>query len=287
MAANPNPARITDAIWWFWEQFRLIHPSVRLGGIYADKPGYHNTRSANLAKWPGNYSALLALDLIGPADKAAAIDLTFGDAQAGDYRSISKFSARLLASGKDLNDERGNYLREFYGQADADTAVEGWDYQAVGPRSSDASHLWHIHLSFMRAYVNDMKAMRAVLSILAGETVETWRARESGDVALTSAEIIAIAKAVWDVDYIPSGDPSNATWQGKNVVGTTMVRVTDTRDAVKSIAAKLDELAGRPPVEVDYAKLADAIVARLPELNRAELESAIAAVIARTHLSTS
>lgn len=174
---NPNSARITDPMWQFWLAFKTIEPSVKLGGIFADKPGYHNTRAANN---PKNYSvADFALDRQGPPDKAAAIDLTFPDAQASRYETIIKYSKRLLLSGKDMDDERGNYLREFYGQADADQAVEGWDFQRLITVSSDSSHLWHIHISVIRAYVNDPKAFRALFSILQGEPVAVWRAREA------------------------------------------------------------------------------------------------------------
>lgn len=176
---NPNPALITNEMWQFWLDFKALEPSVLLGGIYANKSGYHNTRDENEAHFPGDYSySEYALDRQGPGDKAAAIDFTFPDAQAGDYKTIAKYSARLLVSGRDLNDERGNYLREFYGNADLDREVEGWDFQRVGPASSDDSHLWHIHLSFMRAYVTDPKAFRAIMSILKGETVAMWRTHE-------------------------------------------------------------------------------------------------------------
>lgn len=180
MAANPNPSRITEPMWWLWEQFKAAEPTAEFGGIYAAKPGYHNTRNGND---PSNYSvAQYALDRQGPADKAAAIDLTFPDAQSGRYATIIKYAARLLKSGQDPHDERGNYLREFYGQADQDQSVEGWDYQALTTSTSDTSHLWHIHISVMRAYVDDRRMARAVLSILAGQTVEAWRAAEAGTV---------------------------------------------------------------------------------------------------------
>ena len=55
-AANPNPARITDAQWWFVLQLVAREPGTLIGGIYANKQGYHNTRSANEASWPGDYS---------------------------------------------------------------------------------------------------------------------------------------------------------------------------------------------------------------------------------------
>jgi len=173
---NPNPASISAPMWRFWCEFKAFEPNVLLGGIYANKPGYHNKRNALPA---GDYSVRYKLDKAGPADKAAAIDLTFPTAQRGSYTLIARYAARLLNSGRDMKDERGNYLREFYGQSDGDTQVEGWDFQALINVSSDSSHLWHIHLSFMRAYLNDWKAFDAVLSILKGETVAAWRKRHA------------------------------------------------------------------------------------------------------------
>jgi peptidoglycan hydrolase-like protein with peptidoglycan-binding domain len=178
-APNPAPARITAAMWALWQECQLIMGSaVTLGGIYAFKPGYHSTRTDNQTNWPGNYSIQYKRDNEGPADKSAAIDLTFPTAQTGNYAIIRVYGARLLASGRDMNDPRGNYLREFYGQADADSAVEGWDFQSLREVTSDVSHRWHIHLSIMRAYIANPAAMRAILSILRGETVTAWGAKE-------------------------------------------------------------------------------------------------------------
>lgn len=177
---NPNPARITDELWWFWEQVHQIEPSIVLAGIYASKSGYHGTRAENQSKWPGNYSIREAEDQGGPSDKAAAIDLTFPDAQRGDYSTISVYCRRLMASGKDRNDPRLDGLREWYGQTDADSHVEGWDCRHLREITSDSSHLWHIHLSWDRCNVANIDVMRAVLSVLGGETIEQWRAGGGG-----------------------------------------------------------------------------------------------------------
>lgn len=175
---NPNPARITTEEWAFVEALEALEPSTVNAGVYANKPGYHNTRANLLAQGrTGDYSIQLAADKEGPSDKSAAVDWTFLDAQKGSYFKIAKYAARMLASGKDMDDERGNYLREFYGQADGDLAVEGWDFQRLVMVSSDSSHLWHIHFSFLRKYVATWKAFDATLSILKGETVAAWRAR--------------------------------------------------------------------------------------------------------------
>jgi peptidoglycan hydrolase-like protein with peptidoglycan-binding domain len=176
-SGNPNPARIPDPIWWLWLRLHELEPGTQLGGIYADKSGYHNTRDRNRSRWPGNYSIRESEDLGGPADKAAAFDWTFPDAQAGRYATIAKYTQRLLASGRDRNDPRLDGLREFYGQADTDRGVEGWDCRHLYDITSDSSHLWHIHLSFDRDKVLSYALVDAVFSVLRGETVAEWRAR--------------------------------------------------------------------------------------------------------------
>jgi hypothetical protein len=176
-ATNPSPTRITAALFWFWCEFQKMEPHARLGGVYANKPGYHNIRKA-LPRT--DYSVRSTIDRSGPDDKSAAIDITFPDAQGGEYATIERYSRRLLASGRDRHDERGNYLREFFGNTNADHLVDGWDYQQVcGSTSPDDTHLWHIHISIGRGHVTDYKAMRALLSILDGESVATWRLHEA------------------------------------------------------------------------------------------------------------
>lgn len=168
------PYATTDQLYKFVQACLKLVPGSKNGGTFANKPGYHNRRDYLP---PNDYSRVLPLDKKGPADKAAAFDWTFPEAQRGNFTKIAVFSARLLRSGRDPKDERGNYLREFYGNADRDYDVEGWDFQRVGAATSDSSHLWHIHFSFMRAYLNEPKAFDAVLSILKGESLLVWRAR--------------------------------------------------------------------------------------------------------------
>lgn len=173
MSANPNPARIHDSMWWLWLEIHKLDDDIALGGIYANKRGYHNTRAANDANWPGNYSVIHADDRKGPNDKAAAIDLTFRSAQGGDYKNIEKYSDRLYAAGK-ANDPRLHGWREFFGQCDADTHVEGWDFRKDQDTTSDSSHLWHIHASEVRAYVESMVNKQCFLSVIKGETLDEY-----------------------------------------------------------------------------------------------------------------
>ena len=170
--ANPNPAYITDAMWWLWTQLQALEPSSQLGGIYANKNGYHNTRNNND---PWDYSVCDdPPDQGGPGDKAAAIDWTFPNAQSGNYATIAKYTKRLLASAQDPDDPRLNGWREFYGNADDDTYVEGWDIRYNCAATSDSSHLWHLHISENRDQTTSQKNKEALLSVLKGETLAQW-----------------------------------------------------------------------------------------------------------------
>ncbi|PWK48831.1 VCBS repeat protein [Actinoplanes xinjiangensis] len=203
-AANPNPSRQTEASWWLMEQLLDLEPGTRNGGIYANKPGYHNSRAGND---PGNYSVRDTEDKGGPSDKAAAYDWTFPDAQSAsvniaglaasdyagpvnaadfqaasaDYSTIAKYSKRLLASGQDSADDRLDGWKEFFGQADNDNNVEGYDFRDDRTSTSDDSHLWHIHLSEDRNKVESYENKQALLSVLRGETLAQWRGRKTFD----------------------------------------------------------------------------------------------------------
>lgn len=157
-----------------WPALHALEPASELGGIYANKRGYHNKRE-NLPA--DDYSVgQFAVDRQGPANEAGAIDWTFPDAQHGDYKTINKYSKRLYAARSE-GDERTQYIREFFGNIDTDTEVEGWDFSKNRASTSDDSHLWHIHISIHRAYVNNATAMNAIISILKGESLATWQAR--------------------------------------------------------------------------------------------------------------
>lgn len=165
---------ITTEMQWLMGELLKLEPGSQNGGIYANKSGYHNTRNNHLANRPGDYSIQDGIDREGPGDKAGAFDWTFPDAQAGRYATIAKYMSRIVASGQDQDDPRLNGWREFYGQADGDRAVEGWDSRYLVPVTSDSSHLWHIHGSVARKYANDLPTMKALLSVLKGETVSQW-----------------------------------------------------------------------------------------------------------------
>lgn len=147
-----------------WLAARIVAeiPSAVLSGIVGDARhvyGYHRARS----KLPSSdYSVQLAADKAGDADAASAIDISL------DAARMKLVTGRLLASAKDVNDPRLNYCREFYGTVNG-TSVAGWDTYFGRSATSDKSHLWHVHISFLRKYATDQTAMAAVLSVILGE----------------------------------------------------------------------------------------------------------------------
>ena len=151
-----------------WPAMKRLEPESKLSGILVRKPGYHNSRDALPSD---DYSvAQFAVDRQGPASEGSAIDWTFPDAQAGDYRTIAKYSKRLMAAGIN-NDPRTVFMREFFGNTDSDNEVEGWDFTKHRSSTSNKSHLWHIHISVHRKYINVPSAMLAIVAILEGAPV--------------------------------------------------------------------------------------------------------------------
>lgn len=173
--ANPNPSRITDTLWRFRCDMLALEPGSddEDSGIYANKPGYHNTRAQNDS---GNYSVRDASDQKGPSDKAAAWDWTFRSAQSGDFSRIAIYGKRFRVAF-DAHDPRCNVLREFLGQTDTDRTPEGLDFRYHTTRTPDPSHEWHDHFSVVRAYVAIVGALDGVISVAKGESLDAYLAR--------------------------------------------------------------------------------------------------------------
>lgn len=174
---------ITDAEWWLWLRLHELEPTSQLGGILAWKSGFHSTGDYNRKHHPGNYSIRDLPNRTGPwwEWKASALDWTFPEAHGGNYSRISRYTRRLLASAKDANDPRLDLvLYEFFGQADNDRVVEGFNEYRESDATSDISHLFHLHFSLLRKACGDFWAMWALLTVIMGWSVAQWRASLPG-----------------------------------------------------------------------------------------------------------
>lgn len=178
---NPNPSRMTDALWWLVCMRLLLEPGSQNGGTFADKPGSHNA-GENLPNYgQGNsktdHSIRDSFNRTGPwwREYTAAHDWTFPDAQRGDYKTINKYTGRLIRSMKDPNDLRPDDVY-FYtlGQIDGDRAVEGYNERDNVDQTGDDSHLWHRHDSFRRNAVGNFWMMWKALTIDMGWTYAEW-----------------------------------------------------------------------------------------------------------------
>lgn len=182
-------------MWQLWLGFKLREPTALLGGVYADKKGYHNYRNALSA---GDYSVGdVAADRAGPGNFASALDITLKSAQMRTYTKRLDVAAR--ARDPRLFTPRGVVLREFIGTLDGRTV---YCYVLTGGRhlgltadsgpdpGRDKTHLWHIHLSVIRKFCADWHALDGVLSVLRGETLASWRARTEDN--MSTADVQAI-----------------------------------------------------------------------------------------------
>lgn len=161
-----------------WVMYALLDPylgSLRKGGIVGDTAhvaggGYHISRDdLKFHGQGGDYSIQAPADKRGPGNAAAAIDLTLSTTE---MKTVSK---RLKAAmeGTDY-DPRIEPLREFIGTVNG-TQVCGFNRYKTGRATgwypsgySESSHLWHVHLSFFRAYCNDKNSILGVAEVVAG-----------------------------------------------------------------------------------------------------------------------
>lgn len=156
-------ARAPQAIYSLWADVQKAIPSAVLSGIVGDAAhsfGYHLSRQELPAS---DYSVQLTLDKRGASDCASALDISLSP-------SLMQTCTRRLLTAAKAGDPRLKGLREFCGTLNgADTYP--WDLStntSEGVNSWDNSHLWHIHLSFFRAYADDYTTLAPIAQVLAG-----------------------------------------------------------------------------------------------------------------------
>lgn len=136
-------------------------PSAQFSGVLGDSShtyGYHRSRNA----LPGNdYSVVQGIDRKGDGNAASALDISFPPA------GMKLVTTRLIDAAR-RHDPRMQTLREFFGTVTGKT-VTGLDVQTLKWVTSDPSHLWHLHCSGHRAYVNDAAAWQRVAQVICGQ----------------------------------------------------------------------------------------------------------------------
>lgn len=169
--------------------FKAIYSGAVISGIVPDpdhekRGGYHVGRKFNP---PDNYSVVRPDDQYGPGDASAAIDMTLSAA------NMITCTRRLINGYTNVADPRRKYINAFNGWLGAGDATR-YDFYARKKQVASADHKWHVHLEVRRKYVNSAVMLKAVLSLLRGETVAQYMA--SIGVAAPAKAVTAAAVAV-------------------------------------------------------------------------------------------
>ncbi len=147
------------------EHFKV--PAINIGfkGDTAHLRGYHRSRAFLLnSPYATNrgYSVVEAGNGGGDPDWVSAIDISLPD------RDLLPMCKRLDAAVRAGKLEK---VSEWYGNLGGDTRVDGYDNIHNRVATSDRSHLWHCHMSFIRGRANDDHT--DVFNVLAGITATT------------------------------------------------------------------------------------------------------------------
>jgi hypothetical protein len=191
----------TTSLNWLAREWEKQYKSAVLSGIVGDlahkaRGGYHISRQD---QGSGNYSVTRPDDKLGPSDRASAIDMTMSTAD------MKKCHVRLRDIWKNrAKDPRMKYINAWNGW-DGVGGAGRYDIVKGTVGTATADHKWHIHLEIRRRYVNDMTAMKAILSMLKGESLATYQGTGSsttppptnvkGDTNVSSADVITALKS--------------------------------------------------------------------------------------------
>lgn len=177
MPNAPAVVKFTEA---FFDLHKVTAPAglkndLIMAGMTVNKGGYHSQGSWLLDHKPGDYSIQRSADRYGAAHSStagygAAVDITFRSAQGGNYTMISHYM-RLAANGLRspavyADDGVTNTFREMIGTIDGKKPVTVSFYREALLAQDDRSHMYHIHFSFTRRWLNDFSVYMPLLGLL-------------------------------------------------------------------------------------------------------------------------
>lgn len=172
MPNAPAVVKFTEA---FFDLHKATAPAALkndliMAGMTVNKGGYHSEIEWLRAHKPGDYSIQRAADRTSPGNYGAAVDITFRSAQGGNYTMIGHYM-RLAANGLRspavyADDGVTNTFREMIGTIDGKKPVTVSFYREALLAQDDRSHMYHIHFSFTRRWLNDFSVYEPLLGLL-------------------------------------------------------------------------------------------------------------------------
>jgi hypothetical protein len=222
---------------------RLV-PGTKSGGIdpaSSSAGGYHQSRNRLMSIGKTNdYSVRLAADRRGDGDRFCAWDWTFPDAQAGRYATIKMIGNRIRAAWQ-RRDPRLTGWREVLIRSD--DGIAGYDFQPFSYRTPDDSHGWHGHFSVLRENVDVQGVYDNMFSIVSGESLEAWQARQNqGNDMLTAQERAWVNNAdkyAWKLHTMNPTIPILTVDNGQTKEGTVESALVTRLDAMFTDVAQI------------------------------------------------
>jgi ketosteroid isomerase-like protein len=193
------------------------YPAAEMGGIYANKSGYHNCRDALPAS---DYSVQQPDDQKGSGNNASALDVTLRN--PADMKRITQRLIDLTNAG----DPRVQVLREFFGTVDGVT-VTGRDVRTKQiVYSDDDSHLWHCHISVYRRWAAD-DALDDVADAILGKTSTPdnpdahypWPGPQMGDPEMLFVRVVDENNAIYALAPGYKHHCDSEEWGAANAAG--------------------------------------------------------------------
>lgn len=203
--------------------------------------GHRSQEWIKNSEWCTNTSYTVQSGLSGEQPRhIAACDFTPGVwGSSGNRTLMAKYTKALFDAART---GRLAGVRQIFGTLNGTSAI-GLNVVSNSLAYPDDSHLDHLHLTFDRTRMRDSALMARIADTLTGDDMNAvewntgWMAQR---VLLEDADEIVIP---------PNSEVGASGYRGPNQLKRRLV----------ALEAKVDKLSAPAPVEVDYAKLAEAL----------------------------